>query len=107
MRSAKIVIVLLVVCALLAWVRTGGDFGHIAKVLPFCGGHKPSFYDVGALILIAMAVTALSRRRRSSDDTSTPSSSSDTDADEASEAEGPEEPSDTESQDSPDDSDSE
>jgi hypothetical protein len=65
MRLAKIVVVLIVIAALITWVRAGTNFGHIVRCLPFLGGHKPGFYDVGALTLLGLAVWGISRLGRS------------------------------------------
>jgi len=65
MRAAKITLVLILVLALMIWVRSSGhDLGHIAKVLPFCSGDPPGFYDFGALILIVMCFFALRRLKQ-------------------------------------------
>ena len=65
MKAAKIVLVLLVTMGLVVFVRGGRDFS-LAKALPFCGGHKPGFYDFGALALLALAAWGLTRLHRPS-----------------------------------------
>ncbi|HUX00691.1 MAG TPA: hypothetical protein VMY35_06895 [Phycisphaerae bacterium] len=60
MKAAKLTILLLLILALMVWVRSSGqDLGHLAKILPFCSGNPPSLYDFGALILIVMCFFAL------------------------------------------------
>jgi hypothetical protein len=66
MRLAKITLVLIAIAALINWVRAGHDFGHIARCLPFCGGHRPGFCDVGALALLGLAAWGLARLNRPS-----------------------------------------
>ena len=55
MKSAswKIVLILVGTFFVISWLRTDhGGFGNVVKTLPFCGGHRPSFYDIGAIALI-------------------------------------------------------
>ena len=55
MKSAswKIVLILAGMFFVILWLRKDhGDFGSVVKTLPFCGGHRPSFYDIGAIALI-------------------------------------------------------
>ena len=67
MKSAKLVLVLLVTMGLIVFVRGGRDFS-LPKALPFCGGHKPGFYDFGALCLIVLMLWGLGRLRRTGDE---------------------------------------
>jgi len=65
MRAAKLTILLLLILALMVWVRSSGqDLGHLAKILPFCSGNPPGWYDFGALILIAMCFFGLRKLKR-------------------------------------------
>ena len=51
--SWKIVLILAGTFFVILWLRKDhGDFGSVVKTLPFCGGHRPSFYDIGAIALI-------------------------------------------------------
>lgn len=59
MRAVMIALVLLMIAGLINFVR-GGDF-HIAKTLPFCGGHEPGIYDVGAVLIIIIAIWGMRR----------------------------------------------
>ena len=74
MKAAKITLILVAIFSLILWVRSDhGDFGSLVKTLPFCGGHKPSFHDVGALALIALLFWGLNRLKgpgRTEDDIS-------------------------------------
>ena len=85
MKAAKITLILVAIFSLIFWVRSDcGDFGSLVKTLPFCGGHKPSFHDVGALTLIALLFWGLSRLKssgRTEDDTSDTDYEDDDDSD--------------------------
>ena len=71
MRAVMIALALLMIAGLINFVR-GGDF-HIAKTLPFCGGHEPGLYDVGAVIMIIIAIWGIRRVVRNADrDSKTP-----------------------------------
>ena len=74
MTAAKITMILVAIFSLIFWVRSDhGDLGNLVKTLPFCGGHKPSVYDVGAVALIVLLFWGLSRLKGSGqtdDDTS-------------------------------------
>jgi hypothetical protein len=61
MKAAKVILVVLVVGALIGWVRQENSVGHIVRCLPFCGGHKPAIYDFGGLVLLGLVLWGLSR----------------------------------------------
>ena len=63
MKAMKITLILVVMFSLIAWVRRSGvDFGHAARIMPFCSGNSPSlFYDIGGVVLIVLCLWALSR----------------------------------------------
>lgn len=63
MKAAKIILVILVISALIGWVRGGHGPEHIARSLPFCGGHKPGLYDIGGLAVIGLLLWGLARLR--------------------------------------------
>ena len=63
MRAAAVVCVLLVSALLVNWLRSGQDF-PIVQTLPFLGGHEPSLYDFGGLVLLALAVWGALRLKR-------------------------------------------
>ena len=66
MKFAKIALIIVLIFSLVSWVRSDhGDFGSLVKTLPFCGGHKVSFYDVGAIALIVLLFWGLSRLKSS------------------------------------------
>jgi len=69
MKAAKIILVLLVIAALIGVVRSGRDLGHIGRVLPFCSGGKPGFYDFAALAVVAIALWGIARMYRAGKDT--------------------------------------
>ena len=68
-RTITTVIVVLALL-LINWVRQSADFGHIARILPFCSGREVGLYDFASLILIGLLVWGLLRlsRRDSSND---------------------------------------
>jgi len=71
MKAAKIILVILVISALIGWVRGGHGPEHIAKTLPFCGGHRPGLYDLGGLAMLGLCLWGLARLRnaRQADET--------------------------------------
>ena len=73
MKTFKIVLILLTALALIVWARASSDdFGHIARILPFSGGFRPSIYDAAAIAMILICLGGLARlkrRDRSSDST--------------------------------------
>jgi len=79
MRAAKLTIILILILALMIWVRSSGrDLGHLAKIIPFCSGNPPSLYDFGALALVILCIAALRRLKHAQTaDTQTPDSSHD------------------------------
>ena len=66
MKSFKIVLILLTACALIAWVRVAADFGHIARILPFSGGFRPSIYDAAGITMVFICLWGLGRLKRRS-----------------------------------------
>jgi len=63
MKAAKIALILIGMVALMCWVRGGAGF-DIAKALPFCGGHEPGIYDIGAIAVILLLFWGLGRTKR-------------------------------------------
>ncbi len=63
MRAAKIAVVIVVISSLVVWCRSSFDFGHIARSLPFGGGHRPGIFDVGAVMMLLLGLWGLSRLR--------------------------------------------
>ena len=63
MRYAKLAVALIIISSLILWCRRSVDFGHIARSLPFSGGHRPGIYDVGTIVVILLALWGLSRLR--------------------------------------------
>jgi hypothetical protein len=64
MKAAKLVLILIVTMGLILFVRGGRDF-NLVKSLPFCGGHKPGFYDFGAIALVVLMLWGLGRLKQS------------------------------------------
>ena len=65
MKNVKIVLILIGTFFVVSWLRQGhGDFGSVVKTLPFCGGHRPGFYDVGAIALIILLFWGFGRLKR-------------------------------------------
>jgi len=80
MRAAKLTLLLILILALMIWVRSGQDLGHLAKIIPFCSGNPPSLFDFGALALVIMCIATLRRLKHAqAADTQTPDSSQDAD----------------------------
>ena len=64
MKAAKIAVVIVVIASAILWCRSSFDFGHIAKSLPFSGGHRPGIYDVGAVAVLLLLLWGFSRLKR-------------------------------------------
>jgi len=67
MQAASIVLVAVFAACLINFVRSGDSF-HIARVLPWCGGHEPSAYDTAALVMLLLIPWGLGMLRRNSED---------------------------------------
>ena len=61
MKAAKITVVIVVISSAILWCRSSWDFGHIARSLPFSGGHQPGIYDIGALAILVLLLWGFSR----------------------------------------------
>lgn len=63
-------VIVLLVFLLINWVRQSADFGHIARILPFCSGREVGLYDFASLIMIGLLAWGLLRlfQQDSSDD---------------------------------------
>ncbi len=64
MKAAKIAVVIVVISSLVVWCRSSFDFGHIARSLPFSGGHRPGIYDVSAVAVLLLLLWGFSRLKR-------------------------------------------
>ena len=67
MKAAKLTILLIIMIALMHWMR--GDYDHtLPMVLPFMHGQEPSlWYDLGSLVVVVitlLGIRQLSRNRR-------------------------------------------
>ncbi len=72
MKAAKIAVVIVIIASLILWCRQSFDFGHIARSLPFSGGHRPGIYDVGTVAVLLIMLWGFSRlnsRGRRTDET--------------------------------------
>lgn len=65
MRVFLVTLTIALGACMIRFIRQGADF-HIARILPFAGGHPPGLYDVGAIVMILMIFWGLGRLRRSS-----------------------------------------
>jgi hypothetical protein len=63
MTAFKIILICLFSCLLIGWLRQGSSF-PIVQTLPFLGGHKPGLYDIGAFVLLLLALWGVGRLRR-------------------------------------------
>lgn len=63
MKSAKLIAILLITALLINFLSADAEFFSLPEVLPFCGGHAPSWlYDIfGAGSLILLCFWGLSR----------------------------------------------
>ena len=57
-------VVIVVIASAILWCRSSFDFGHIARSLPFSGGHRPGIYDVGAVVMLLLCLWGFSRLKR-------------------------------------------
>ncbi len=62
MKAGSIILVLIGAMGIIIFIRGGRDFS-LPQVLPFCGGHRPGFYDFGAVCLLALMLWGLGRLR--------------------------------------------
>jgi hypothetical protein len=81
MKAIQIALILMVTFSIIAWARSDFDFGHIAKVLPFCSGNEPSlWYDlIGGTSLVLLCLWGLGRVGRLGDGDKTPPQQDDAD----------------------------
>ena len=67
MKAAQITAVVIAVFITLRWL-CGNEAFALPTILPWLGGHEPSFYDFGALALIIIAILGLRHLSRNQDD---------------------------------------
>jgi hypothetical protein len=60
MKLTGIVMIVILICAVLAFIRGGQNF-PIAHILPFSGGKTPGFYDLASIIVIAIVCSGIYR----------------------------------------------
>lgn len=69
MKLTKIVVVVLLISAVMLWIRNG-DMASILESLPLVGGHRPGLYDVGAFVMfmiVLWGIGRVARRQRNAD----------------------------------------
>ena len=66
MRVGLVVLILVFAAHIINFVRAGNGF-HVAEVVPFLGGRTPGIYDVGAIVMIGIAIAGLRKLYRRSD----------------------------------------
>lgn len=65
MKAFRVVLIILLIAALMNFVREGGGRTfHIITTLPFAGGHEPAIWDLGGLCLIALGIWGWQRLKR-------------------------------------------
>ena len=61
----KILIILMIACGLIAWVRDSFDIGHIARIFPGCSGSDvPLSYTLGSISLVLLMFWGLRRLKK-------------------------------------------
>lgn len=61
MKAFWIVLIVLLIAALIVWVRAGAGF-HVLHTLPLLGGARPSWlWDGAAVVMLAIAVWGIWR----------------------------------------------
>ena len=73
MKAVKVVLILVGTFFVISWLRQDhGGFGSVVKTLPFCGGYRPSFYDIGAIALVILLFWGFRRLKGVGRDTDEP-----------------------------------
>ena len=68
MKTTKIVMTLVICYLLIQWARQGFDFA-LPQVLPFMGGHEPSWlYDTAGVLMILIGIWGWWRLSRKDED---------------------------------------
>jgi hypothetical protein len=66
MRSAIITIIIIAFGAVILWIASDAQIGHLAEVLPFISGRDVGLYDwagLAVLLITAWGIARLLRRR--------------------------------------------
>ena len=63
MKTFWIVLIILLIAVLINAVRGNAGF-PLVQVLPFLGGHRPGIHDVGAIIMIVIAIWGIRKLLR-------------------------------------------
>jgi len=62
-RVTKVIIAIVVAALIIRAVSSGYDF-KLPMVLPFMGGSKPGFYEVGGIVAVLITLWGISRLGR-------------------------------------------
>ena len=68
MKTVTVVVLLVITCAVINYMRAGHYSGPLPRVLPFLGGDNISFHDLGGLACIGIAIWGLLRLYRHRDE---------------------------------------
>lgn len=68
MKAIMIIVLLVITCAAINYLRAGHYSGPLPRVLPFLGGDKPSFIDVAGGVAVLIAIWGLLRLYRHHND---------------------------------------
>ncbi|MHC4166159.1 MAG: hypothetical protein ACYSWQ_04315 [Planctomycetota bacterium] len=72
MKIAKFLLLLIVIMALMNWMREGQQIGPLPKCLPLLHGKQPSVpYGVGGIICVLIAIAGIARLMRRDNDNDT------------------------------------
>jgi len=64
-KAAKFTVLLIVILALMGWMREGQQIGPLPRCLPLLHGQGPSvLYEIGGIICILIAVAGIARLMR-------------------------------------------
>jgi hypothetical protein len=67
MRIVWTVLIVVLIAALICWVRSGSAF-NVVQALPLLGGHPPGIFDLGAFVMILITIWGVRRLTRNRSD---------------------------------------
>ena len=67
MKAFKIIIIVLLAFIAINIIRDGSSY-PLPQVLPFCAGKEVGLFDLGAILLIVMALMGISNLKRKDED---------------------------------------
>ncbi len=69
MRSAFTTIIIIAFGAVILWIASDAQIGHLAEILPFISGREVGLYDWAGVAVLAITVWGIARllRRQDSD----------------------------------------